>query len=56
MPGKECVSEDSGNSINKPNIMDLFGFFYCNVSCDTHNYFGLLTVRDPSGIRMPVGE
>lgn len=42
--------------LEKPNILNIFGFFYCNVK-SSNNYIGLLPVRTDKGeLRFSLGE
>jgi hypothetical protein len=43
------------NFNNTLNLKDLFGFFYCEIETDS-NYLGLLPVRRPEGLVMPLGK
>ncbi len=54
MPGLNCVYVDNINrNINE--IIDLFGFYYCEIEC-YEGYLGLLSVRADSGIIQPLGK
>lgn len=54
MPGTNCTFETDINILLK-DMMNVFGFFYCNVKTN-NTYLGLLPVRNTKGIIMPNGE
>lgn len=49
MPGKSCRYIESFQEKGLA-LEDLFGFFYCEIESPESDYFGLLLVRDKSGI------
>ena len=53
MPGSVCYREEYINDV--VNIQDLFGFYYCEITCKD-NYLGLLPVRESTGLIFPVGK
>ena len=60
IPGNICTyteyfNSDEVGSLGRPNLDDLFGFFYCDIETDD-SYLGLLPVRHPKGILMPHGK
>lgn len=53
LPGTEC--EYTEYIKTKPNLDNLFGFFYCKVK-SKDNYLGLLPVKSESSLIFPIGE
>lgn len=54
MPGLEAYKEEYFSQIN---INDLFGFYYCEIYCDSNRYLGLLPVRQQGqGNIYPTGK
>jgi hypothetical protein len=54
MPGLICTY--MSYVVEKPNLDDLFGFFYCKIKCDSDRYLGLLPKKDECGLIFPSGE
>jgi len=55
MCGNNYTYLESYNPAAGLNIKDLFGFFYCEIE-SSNNYLGLLPVRTPEGLIMPLGK
>ena len=54
MPGLKCTY--ISYVVEKANLADLFGFFYCKIKCDNNRYLGLLPQKDECGLIFPSGE
>lgn len=44
------------NDIVRPNIQDLFGFFYCEIERKDKDYLGILPYRSKDGLIFPLGK
>jgi hypothetical protein len=43
-------------ALERPDLNNLFGFFYCKIKCDNQRYLGLLPKRSGLNLIFPSGE
>lgn len=53
-PGLDCHYTEYFNTTT--NINNLFGFFYCEIETPLDDYIGLLPIKTPSGMQLPLGK